>query len=122
MNIKKRCNRPGCRKLINHTETYCDEHTNHNYKEYERIRTSTEEGREYKRFYDSKDWRELRYQVLLDCNFICELCNKSEAVIGDHIIPTKVRWDLRLDRENIQGVCKACHNKKTVQDKLEYGI
>lgn len=122
MNIKKRCNRVGCKEFIPTTETYCDKHKNYNYKQYERIRTSTEEGREYKRFYDTKEWRTLRYQVLLDCGFICEVCNKSEATIGDHIVPTKVRWDLRLERDNIQGVCVECHNKKTTQDKFEYGI
>lgn len=122
MNIKKRCNKVGCNAFINISETYCDKHTNHNHKQYERIRTSTVVGREYKQFYSSKAWRELRYQVLLDCGFICEECDRNEATIGDHIIPTKVRWDLRLDRGNIQGICPECHNKKTAEDKEKYGI
>lgn len=122
MNIKKRCNRPGCNNLIHISETYCNDHTNYNHKQYEKIRTSTQEGKDYKRFYDTKDWKSLRYQVLLDCGFICEICDRNEATIGDHIIPTKVRWDLRLDRENVQGVCSECHNKKTMADKVEYGI
>lgn len=122
MNIMKRCNRPGCTNYISTSETYCEEHTNHNYKQYEKIRTSTAEGREYKRFYDSKDWKELRYQTLLNAGFICEICERNEATIADHIIPTKVKWEMRLDPKNIQAVCVSCHNKKTVSDKIKYGI
>lgn len=122
MNIMKRCNRPGCNKYIDITETYCNEHNDYKYKQYERNRTSTVEGREYKRFYDSKDWRELRYQALLDAGFVCVMCGRNEATIGDHIVPTKVRWDLRLDRDNVQAVCVSCHNKKTASDKIKYGI
>ncbi len=122
MNIKKRCNKIGCKEFISISETYCTKHKNHNYKQYEQIRTSTQEGREYKRFYDTKEWKSLRYQVLLDCGFICEICGIKEATIGDHIIPTKVRWYLRLDRKNVQGVCPECHNKKTEEDKKVYNI
>lgn len=122
MNILKRCNRPGCNEHIEITKTYCEKHGNHNNKLYEQIRTSTEEGREYKRFYDTKEWRSLRYQVLLDAGFICEVCKRNEATIGDHIIPTKVRWDLRLTRSNVQAVCSECHNIKTAQDKIKYGM
>lgn len=58
--------------------------------------------------------------------FLCVICLDlgiyTEATIGDHIIPTKVRWDLRLDIDNIQSVCFECHNKKTMDDKKEYNI
>jgi|SRR5690625_218168 len=122
MNIKKRCNKIGCKEFISIAETYCKDHDNHNNKVYEQIRTSTEEGRKYKRFYDTKEWRTLRYQTLLNAGFICEICGVREATIGDHVIPTKVRWDLRLDKNNVQAVCSECHNKKTEEDKMEYGI
>ena len=126
MNIKKRCNKIGCKEFISISETYCSKHTNHNYKQYEQIRTSTEEGKEYKRFYDSKEWKSLRYQVLLEAGFLCVICLEdgmySEATIGDHIIPTRVRWDLRLEKENVQAVCFECHNQKTFQDKIKYNL
>lgn len=122
MNIMKRCNRPGCTNYISTSKTYCDEHKDHNYKQYERIRTSTEEGRQYKRFYDTKAWKELRYQVLLEAGFICEMCKRNEATVADHIIPTLVRWDLRLERDNIQALCVSCHNQKTAADKNKYNI
>lgn len=130
MNIKKRCNKAGCKEYVDISKTYCSKHENHSTKEYnkqyERMRKSTEEGREYKRFYDSKEWKSLRYQVLLESGFLCKICLDngvySEAEIGDHIIPTKVRWDLRLDRDNVQGVCKECHNKKTLEDKKKYNL
>ena len=122
MNIKKQCNKAGCKTLINTTERYCDKHKQHTNKLYEDIRTSTQEGKEYKQFYSSKAWRELRYQTLLDNGFICNICKVREATIGDHIIPTKVRWDLRLERKNVQGVCPECHNKKTEEDKKKYNL
>lgn len=121
MNIQKRCNKIGCRALIATSDTYCDKHTNHSYKQYEQVRASTAEGREYKQFYSAKEWRALRYQVLLDAGFSCVECG-HEATVGDHIIPTKVRWDLRLDINNIQALCHECHNKKTAEDKIKFGI
>ena len=126
MNIKKRCNKIGCKELIGITDTYCSKHTNHNHKQYEQIRTSTEEGRAYKRFYDTKEWKSVRYQAMIRDGFVCVICLGhsiyTEATIGDHIIPTKVRWDLRLDIDNVQSVCFECHNKKTMDDKKEYNI
>lgn len=119
MNIKKRCNKVGCNALINIKQTYCDKHTNHNHKRYEKIRTSTEEGRIYKRFYDTKDWKSLRYQAFLRDGFCCVRCGRK-AEVGDHIIPTKVRWDLRLDIDNVQSLCFECHNMKTEEDKRTF--
>lgn len=119
MNIKKRCNKVGCKALINTTETYCDKHSNNDYKMYEKIRTSTEEGRRYKRFYDSKEWKSVRYQAFLRDGFCCVRCGR-EVTIGDHIIPTKVRWDLRLVLSNVQSMCFECHNIKTAEDEKLY--
>lgn len=122
MNIKKRCNKVGCKEFISTIETYCSKHKNYNYKQYEQVRTSTQEGKEYKRFYDTKEWKSLRYQVLLDAGFICSTCERNEATIGDHIVPTKVRWDLRLIKSNVQAICTECHNKKTLEDKKKYNL
>lgn len=121
MNIKKRCNKVGCKELIGIKETYCAAHKNHNYKQYEKMRTSSEDGRAYKRFYDTKEWKSLRYQAFLRDGFCCVRCGR-EAEVGDHIIPTKVRWDLRLDIKNVQSLCSHCHNQKTAEDEKEYGI
>lgn len=121
MNIKKRCNKIGCKEFISIAETYCANHTNHNYKQYEQMRTSTRDGREYKRFYSNKEWRSLRYQSLLRDEFICVKCGR-EAQMVDHIIPTKVDWSKRLDMDNTQSMCNECHNSKTLKDKIEYGI
>lgn len=125
MNIKKRCNKAGCKELIDHTETYCSKHSNYSKKEYnkryETKRLSTEEGKEYKYFYSNKEWRELRYQALLRDGFICKVCNR-EAEMVDHIIPTKVRWDLRLNFDNLQSLCNSCHTTKTNKDKQKYNL
>lgn len=113
MNITKRCNKSRCNNYISIHDTYCEEHKNDNYKQYDKERTSTQEGKEYKRFYDSKDWRTLRYQTLLNAGFTCVDCMTNEATVGDHIVDTRIDWSLRLDPDNIQALCKGCHNKKT---------
>lgn len=121
MNIKKRCNKINCSTLIDISETYCDEHKQEVNRQYDKIRYSTEEGMKYKRFYNSKSWKSLRYQTLLHSGFTCARCGR-EANIGDHIIPIKVRWDLRLEPSNIQSMCFECHNTKSEEDKQNYNI
>lgn len=121
MQIKKRCNKKGCSNYIDTWETYCSEHKQYINKQYDRVRASTERGQEHIRLYNSSAWKNLRYQTLLDSGFLCKRCN-HEATIGDHIIPVSVRWDLRLDANNIQPLCFSCHNIKTREDEKQYNI
>lgn len=117
MNIKKRCNQINCNELINTSETYCSNHKQESNKRYDKIRSESDSL--YVSFYKTKEWRNLRYQVLLDEGFCCRRCGLN-ANIGDHIIPIKENWDMRLERSNIQAMCKSCHNQKTREDELRY--
>lgn len=60
-----------------------------------------------------RDWRRVRAMVLAD-EPLCRLCNEhgrvTTATVVDHIIRVKVRPDLRLVRENLQPLCKSCHD------------
>ena len=60
-----------------------------------------------------RDWRKVRALVLAD-EPLCRLCTQqgrvTAATVVDHIIRIKVRPDLRLARENLQPLCKACHD------------
>jgi 5-methylcytosine-specific restriction endonuclease McrA len=65
-----------------------------------------------RRFYRSVEWKRVRYEVLMR-NPRCVICGAS-AKIGarmnvDHIKPLSQRWDLRLDRRNLQTTCANCN-------------
>jgi len=75
-----------------------------------------------RKFYASFAWRKLRYQVLAANaernNGVaqCELCHAVAApgspLNVDHIKPLSQRWDLRLDRDNLQVLCRDCNHGK----------
>ena len=49
---------------------------------------------------------------------VCEICNDAPSVDVDHIQPFNGRNDpLRVDWDNLQAVCRACHNEKTRQGR-----
>lgn len=112
MLIQKRCNKAGCRELIDVTDTYCDKHEGSSHKEYNRNRYRND--REYVRFYDSKPWRDVRYQRLLRDEFLCQHCLEEgrykEADLVHHIVETKTDWSKRLDIDNLVSLCEASHN------------
>ena len=64
--------------------------------------------------YRTKEWRQLR-SVVLKQEPLCRMCRAqgrvTQAYAVDHIIPHK--GDLRLfrDMDNLQPLCKLCHNK-----------
>lgn len=68
--------------------------------------------RDYLAFYNSATWRELRTQVLLRDNGICQRCG-MEATLVDHIIPSEDDWADRLNPDNLESLCKDCHYWKT---------
>ena len=109
----RRCNHPTCNKLIPFNERYCGKH-----KTYINSRYNDERQRnnpEYVRFYKSKEWLKARNTVLLENDFLCCKCGRQAALV-DHIIPTKVDWTKRLDKENLQPLCIQCHNQKTFSE------
>lgn len=69
----------------------------------------------FQRFYQSADWQRLRSYVLAS-NPICAVCRKDVATECDHIVPLAENYNLRLTLSNLQGLCKSCHSKKTIQD------
>ena len=58
-----------------------------------------------------------------DC-YLCQPCMRAgfttPAKTVDHIIPVRVRPDLRLAIENTQVICSPCHTRKTNEDNLKY--
>lgn len=81
-------------------------------------------------FYNSKDWRTLSRAFLQSAGYKCQAklegCGRL-AVEVHHVAPirTPEGWERRLDWENLQAVCVACHNKldgKTFTRKTQPGV
>ena len=71
----------------------------------------------YRRGYTDGRHRAWRLAVLERDGYICRDCgrvcgSKGEAH-ADHIIPVKVRSELRYEVDNGQCLCGSCHQKKT---------
>jgi len=87
--------------------------------------------REQKRkFYDSKEWKQLREFIKQRDNYECQECKrkgyvtvdtneyserakrKKIALVVDHIKPLEDYPELALDPDNLETLCVRCHNKK----------
>ena len=75
--------------------------------------------------YDSRRWRGsdskkgtdgLRWQVLLDAAFTCEMCGIMEAdtskLVADHRTPHRGDRTLFFDRKNLMCLCDHCHSSR----------
>ena len=79
---------------------------------------ATKRDMESKSFYDSAAWRKTR-KMVLKREPLCRMCGKP-ATIVDHIIPIR-EGGKRLDASNLQPLCHACHNQKTMADRKGRG-
>ena len=101
---KRVCSEPGCNALVDYGR--CPLHA--------RPREDHRPSR-HKRGYDSvhERWR----MMVLARHPICRMCGVKPSVVADHIEPLKWGGDWRL--ENGQGLCKACHNRKTADERMQ---
>lgn len=68
---------------------------------------------EYHKMYNNARWDTLRARVLHDEPF-CVEC-KHLATVVDHIVPHRGDQKLFYDRNNLQALCKTCHDRKTAR-------
>lgn len=118
----KVCSKINCNKLIDFRETYCDEHkelqreskVNYDSLRYER-------DSKYRGFYNKKEWKHARRSSMLRHDWLCRECLRNglytKADVVDHIVELRDDWDKRLDQSNLQPLCNACHNVKTIREK-----
>lgn len=75
---------------------------------------------EYKRLYGTKQWFRLRH-LQLKKEPICRFCSQQKRVtaasIVDHIEPHRGDEEKFYDPENLQSLCKPCHD--SVKQQLE---
>lgn len=105
---KQSCAYPNCPELT--YDRYCDKHKKQINKEYNRYTRDDNS----KTFYNSTAWRKLS-SLQLKKEPICAACLQAgritPATISDHIKPIR-EGGARLDINNLQSLCRACHNKK----------
>ncbi len=75
-------------------------------------------------FYDSREWRELRYQALAMNNGQCECCGAGKhdgtQLHVDHIKPRSIYPDLELEITNLQILCRDCNLGKSNKDDRDW--
>jgi len=63
--------------------------------------------------YNTRHWRRLRKMKLTEqplCAYCLEMGRTIPATVADHIVPVKERPDLAFVYDNIQGLCRECHD------------
>jgi 5-methylcytosine-specific restriction endonuclease McrA len=74
-----------------------------------------------KDFYKTREWREVRYKVLVKYGKICQCCGETSGYIHvDHIEPRSLFPLKELDINNLQVLCEACNIGKTNQDTTDW--
>lgn len=112
MSLMHKCAKSGCNKLIDINAKYCKQHANYYPRQYDKLRMRNKFTRDYRLFYQSKAWRKLRQDKLLN-NPLCELCllkhKYTNATDVHHIDDVFNHWNERLNFDNLQALCKSCH-------------
>ena len=105
------CRHPGCAALLL-KPGFCPNHQSLVHRDYGRARRLFDPEL---RFYQSPTWRRLR-KLVLSQDTLCRTCSIAGrialATVVDHIVPVKA-GGARFDIANLQGLCVACHNRKT---------
>ena len=111
------CRYVGCHALILQAGL-CDKHKLITFKQQKQNSSADYQARN--RFYQRKNWKQLRHQKLI-LNPLCELCELNGkrviATIVDHIEPISI-GGRDLDLKNIQSLCNSCHSAKTIRETL----
>lgn len=128
INVKKRCKGYSgmpCKNTVLLGDIYCEEcklrakgegkelvvgnqnrHTH--YTKFKRDRRSME-------FYNSKEWRKKRKEILIRDKGFCQICRRKgyyrKGNTVHHIIPLRENRSLGLTSSNLELVCQSCHNE-----------
>ena len=74
-------------------------------------------AKQYRKLYGTKRWRALRQKILTSDPY-CRMptCHKIASVV-DHIIPHRGDLTLFYDEDNLQPLCKTCHDSHKQRDE-----
>lgn len=69
--------------------------------------------KKFNSFYETREWRKLRFQALLKYGRKCLCCNATDKVLHvDHVKPRSKFPELELDINNLQILCEDCNMGK----------
>lgn len=112
----RKCAVASCRTKVEIPERFCEDHKEHTNKTYNSRIRFNEENEKYTNFYHSTAWKRVRRLKLMQ-NPLCEVCEANgrmtKADMVHHIIELRtpiIGWEHRLDLDNLQSICYACHN------------
>lgn len=75
-------------------------------------------------FYDTDEWRDVRYRALVIHGGCCQCCGASpcrgKPLHVDHIKPRSKFPELELDLNNLQVLCKDCNLGKRAWDQTDW--
>ena len=75
-------------------------------------------------FYESREWRELRYKALVKYGPVCQCCGASRAtgavIHVDHIKPRSKFPERMLSLDNLQILCADCNLGKSNKDDTDW--
>lgn len=71
-------------------------------------------------FYESWEWKELRFKVLKKYGAKCMLCGVTEQIVVDHIKPRSKFPKLQLAFDNMQVLCDSCNKGKSNKDFTDF--
>lgn len=71
-------------------------------------------------FYNSKEWKQKRLEIIRRDNYECQWCKaEGRVTVGgesalevDHIKELEDYPEYALDDDNLRTLCKECHNKR----------
>ena len=71
-------------------------------------------------FYESGEWRRVRFEALLKSKRCCTLCGARDRLHVDHIKPKSKYPELSLDINNLQVLCADCNLGKGNRDETDF--
>jgi 5-methylcytosine-specific restriction protein A len=79
----------------------------------------------FKKFYNSWEWKRVRYDFILkNKKRKCSCCNASaasgERMIVAHIKPIRKYWHLRADPNNVMWLCDSCNRGMGSRDETDW--
>ena len=85
----------------------------------------SDEAKAYRRLYKTARWARLR-QSVLDADPLCRYCLRQEIVeeadVVDHVRPHKGDEALFWDVDNLQPLCKSCHDRHKQREERGQAI
>jgi 5-methylcytosine-specific restriction protein A len=128
------CSGAGCLRVVRNDVRYCDECKPAPPVVDDGIRTHhSSYDAELDRLRKSPRWQRIRKSVV-QRQPLCARCEAHYTEIVDHIVPAQIAIaqcqaaSFSLDKfagyflvTNLQGLCRPCHGRKTVEDKAHQG-